>query len=174
MKEKKNMEDKQKILDLLKRDVITMDEALEMLDKLNVPSNAAVTPVDDTQTAKKVTLHDRIKEITDEVLSDFDINAVLKIMQDMNWEYLCSGHVVTKDEVISCIKDNINTALKTLIKNYIDEDWPSAYTSCGGFQVRAWVDDDDWPNIQIELAFQPYSGFGYGDLDELVKLSKNQ
>ena len=156
------MKEKKEILSLLEKNIITVDEAIDMLNKLTEPS----------EDIKKVLLsyEEAIESIVDNVINDMDVDAVVKIMQDMKWEYYFSGHVVTKEEVIECMKDNVRYALNYLVKNKIKHDNAQGSTGTGGFWCDAWVDDGDEDNIQIDLRFQPYSAYGDGHLDKLVKL----
>ena len=155
------MTEKERILLLLEKGKITVTEAIDMLDKLTDP---------DVKSYEEKSYEETIESIANDVVDDMDVDSILEIMQNMNWEYYFSGHVVTRDEVIGCMKDNVRYALNLLVKNKIENNDAHGSTGTGGFWCDAWVDDDDEDNIQIELYFQPFSGFGEGHLDELVKL----
>ena len=154
------MKEKKEILSLLEKNVITVDEAISMLDKL----------AESSEDVKKISYQEAIESIVTNVINNIDVDAIVKIMQDMKWEYYFSGHIVTKEEVIECMKDNVRYALNHLVKNKIEHDNAQGSTGTGGFVCDAWVDDGDEDNIQVELRFQPYGGYGEGHLDELVKL----
>lgn len=160
-------EKRKSILELLKKGSISLDNALDMLDVLDNSSNEIQieTPY------QKQTYTDAIEQIVTKTVDNMDIDSVVKIMQDMNWTY---NELVTRDSVADCMEGNIRRTLEELVKNKIENDYASAWTGTGGFQCRAWVDDGDDDNIQVELTFQPYTAFGDGHLNTLVKLKKEE
>lgn len=167
---------KKNILNLLQKGTISIDEAIEMLEKCKETEemeNLHIFP------AKK-TYEEAVKEIVNDTLKEFDIDRVIDIMQKMDWQYASKGdsvnltHSATAEEILDMAKYNIRTALNDLVKYHIEKNWTGAITSTGGFECHAWVDDDDWDNIQIELKFSPCIGYGSGHLDELVKLKVRQ
>lgn len=163
-------EKRKSILELLKKGSISLDDALDMLDVLDNSSNEIQieTPYE------KQTYTDAIEQIVKETINDMDIDSVVKIMQDMKWTYSLDEKPVTRESVVDCMEGNVRRTLEELVKNKIKDDYASAWTGTGGFQCRAWVDDGDDDNIQVELTFQPYTAFGEGHLDTLVKLKKEE
>lgn len=160
------MEDKKKeILELLKKDIITIDESIEMLNKLHDTS---------VEELNEKSYQEVIESIVEKTVNDIEIDPIVQIMQNKGWTYYLKEEVVTKEEVIECMKNNVRCTLNHLVKNQMENSWPEASTATGGFYCHAWVDDGDWDNIQVELYFQPYSGFGDGHLDELVKLKQKE
>ena len=162
-------EQRKLILKLLKEGSISLDDALDMLKESDCSDGEPIiTPY------QKQTYTDAIEQIVKETVNDMNIDAVLEIMQDMNWTYGPDGKPVTRKSVVDCMEDNIRRTLEELVKNKIEDDYASAWTGTGGFQCRAWVDDGDDNNIQVELTFQPYTAFGGGHLNTLVKLKEEE
>lgn len=167
-----NKEAKRKeVLRMLWENTITMEEALEMLKKLEEPS---IVKWAKGEQEKKYSLKEEVEAVISQTVASLNIDKCVEIMQGMKWTYGFENHVVTREEVIKCAEENVRTAIYALIKNQMEENWPLAMTGTGGFQCRAWVDEDDWDNIQVELAFQPYSGFGEGHLQKLIDLKKQE
>lgn len=163
-------EQRKSILGLLRKGSISLDDALDMFDILDNSSNEIQieTPY------QKQTYTDAIEQIVKETINDMNVDSVVKIMQDMNWTYGINDELVTRESVVDCMEGNVRRALEELVKSKIEDDYASAWTGTGGFQCRAWVDDGDDDNIQVELTFQPYTAFGDGHLDTLVKLKKEE
>ena len=161
-------EQRKLILKLLKEGSISLDDALDMLKASDCSDEEPIiTPY------QKQTYTDAIEQIVKETVNDMNIDAVLEIMQDMNWTY-GDGAIVTRESVVKCMEDNVRTTLQYLVENQMEENYPSVTTGTGGFRCHAWVDSDDDDNIQVELYFQPYVAYGDGHLDTLVKLKKEE
>ena len=94
---------------------------------------------------------------------------VLKIMKEKDWVYY--NEPVNYNSVKSTIIRNTKDALNYMIEQVVIGEGCSGTVSCGGFEVTAMCSDD--PNdddIEIEIKFIPYSGFGDCSLSELKKL----
>ena len=163
-------EKRKSILELLKKGSISLNDALDMLNVLDNSSDE----ISIETSYQKQTYADAIEQIVRETINDMNVDSVVKIMQDMNWTYGLDEKPVTRESVVDCMEGNVRRALEELIKSKIEDDYASAWTGTGGFQCRAWVDDGDDDNIQVELTFQPYTAFGDGHLDTLVKLKKEE
>lgn len=150
---------------------INANDALEMLNDLD----EKYQDVDTNETFDEM-----IERIVNKTVADMDMDAVFDIMDGMGWTYAGKGedswsvHSVTKAEVIECAKNNVRSALKRLVESKVKSDWALAMTGTGGFLCKAWVDDGDEDNIQVDLMFIPYHGFGSGHLDKLVALSSKK
>lgn len=158
------MATKVEILDLLKRDVITMDEAVEMLNKLE-----PVKIVHDVvETPKVKTYKEKVEDIVQNAVNDIDFEKVFSIMKNMNWTYGFDSHPITREEVRSTMEMCVRSAVRKMVYNGVTDEWFSATIGTGGFEAHACVDEGDTV-IQVELKFIPYTGFG-GDttINELV------
>lgn len=166
------MTEKERILKLLRDGVITIEESIDMLDRLNPQNIVEEKPVE--QKAPEKTFDERISEIAEEAFNDFakhseDMGVVLKIMKEKDWVYY--NEPVNYNSVKSTIIRNTKDALSHMIEQAIIGEGCCGTVSCGGFEVTAMCSDD--PNdddIEIEIKFIPYSGFGDCSLSELKKL----
>lgn len=150
------------ILNMLQDHTINVNDALLMLkrlDEINFPVGEGVPIKKSYQTL--------VEDIVDQVVSDMDMERIYQIMEDMDWKYVDGP--ATRDQILDCVKDNIRSTLHQLIHNYTTENKEFSTTGTGGFICQAWVDEGDWDNIQVELAFQPITGYGMGHLSELVE-----
>jgi hypothetical protein len=170
------MTEKERILKLLRDGVITIEESIDMLDRLN-PQNVVVEkPVE--QKVPEKTFDERISEIAEEAFNDFanhseNMQIVLKIMKEKDWVYY--NEPVNYNSVKSTIIRNTKDALNYMIEQVVIGEGCSGTVSCGGFEVTAMCSDD--PNdddIEIEIKFIPYSGFGDCSLSELKNLHKKK
>lgn len=166
------MTEKERILKLLRDGVITIEESIDMLDRLNPQSVVEEKPVE--QKVQEKTFDERISEIAEEAFNDFakhseDMGVVLKIMKEKDWVYY--NEPVNYKSVKETIIRNTKDALTYMIEQAVKGEGYCGTTSCGGFEVTAMGSDD--PNdddIDIEIKFIPYSGFGDCSLSELKKL----
>lgn len=166
------MTEKERILKLLRDGVITIEESIDMLDRLNPQNTVEEKPVE--QKVQEKTFDERISEIAEEAFNDFakhseDMGVVLKIMKEKDWVYY--NEPVNYNTVKETIIRNTKDALTYMIEQAIKGEGYCGTTSCGGFEVTAMGSDD--PNdddIDIEIKFIPYSGFGACNLSELKKL----
>lgn len=166
------MTEKERILKLLRDGIITIEESIDMLDRLNSQNNVEEKPVE--QKVPEKTFDERISEIAEEAFNDFDENsnqlqAVLNIMKEKDWVYF--DEPVNYNSVKSTIIRNTKDALTYMIEQSRKGEGYCGTVSCGGFEVTAMCSDD--PNdddIEIEIKFIPYSGFGDCSLSELKKL----
>lgn len=166
------MTEKERILKLLRDGVITIEESIDMLDRLNPQSNVDEKP--DEEKVPEKTFDERISEIAEEAFNDFEDNsnhlqAVLNIMKEKKWEYF--GEPINYNSVKETIIRNTKEALTYMVEQAIKDEGYCGTVSCGGFEVTAMGSDD--PNdddIDIEIKFIPYSGFGDCSLSELKKL----
>ena len=166
------MTEKERILKLLRDGVITIEESIDMLDRLNPQNIVEEKPVE--QKVPEKTFDERISEIAEEAFNDFakhseDMGAVLKIMKEKDWVYYDGP--VNYNSVKNTIIRNTKDALTYMIEQVAIGEGCSGTVSCGGFEVTAMCSDE--PNdddIEIEIKFIPYSGFGDCSLSELKKL----
>lgn len=154
------------ILNMLRDHKINVNDALMMLNRLD-EENSPVGEGIAKPIKQQKSFQTMIEDIVNQVISDMDMEHVYQIMDDMDWTYV--DHPATRQEILDCAKDNVRSALRQLVCNYTNHDERFAMTGTGGFLCRAWVDDGDQDNIQVELAFQPEVGYGDGHLIELTE-----
>lgn len=161
---------KKEILDLLKDDVISVDEAVEMLNKLD----QALVVMDEQPTGiekPKLSYNENIEKIVQDTVNDIDFEYVFKVMQEKGWTYKDSkfnDHPVTREEVRNMMEYCVREALRNMVVNGETDDYLGATVGTGGFEAHAWVDENDTA-IQVELKFVPETGFGGDmDIDELM------
>lgn len=171
------MTEKERILKLLRDGVITIEEAIDMLDRLNPQNSVEEKQVEKKPVEEKIpekTFDERISEIAEEAFNDFEENSnhlqtVLYIMKEKNWEYF--GEPVNYNTVKETIIRNTKDALTYMIEQAVKGEGYCGTVSCGGFEVTAMGSDDPYDDeIEIEIKFIPYSGFGGAGLTELKKL----
>lgn len=166
------MTEKERILKLLRDGVITIEESIDMLDRLNPQNIVEEKPVE--QKAPEKTFDERISEIAEEAFNDFakhseDMGVVLKIMKEKDWVYF--DEPVNYNSVKNTIIRNTKDALTYMIEQARKGEGYCGTVSCGGFEVTAIGSDDPTDDdIEIEIKFIPYSGFGDCSLSELKKL----
>ena len=166
------MTEKERILKLLRDGVITIEESIDMLDRLNPQNIVEEKPVE--QKAPEKTFDERISEIAEEAFNDFanhseNMGSVLKIMKEKDWVYF--DEPVNYNSVKNTIIRNTKDALTYMIEQAIKGEGYCGTVSCGGFEVTAMCSDDPKDDeIEIEIKFIPYSGFGDCSLSELKKL----
>lgn len=166
------MTEKERILKLLRDGVITIEESIDMLDRLNPQNSVDEKPVE--QKVPEKTFDERISEIAEEAFNDFADNSenmqvVLDIMKEKDWVYFEDpvNYTTVKETIIRNTKD----ALTCMVEQVVKEEGYCGTVSCGGFEVTAMCSDD--PNeddIDIEIKFIPYEGFCSCSLSELKKL----
>ena len=166
------MTEKERILKLLRDGIITIEESIDMLDRLNSQNNVEKKHVE--QKVPEKTFDERISEIAEEAFNDFakhseNMQVVLKIMKEKDWVYF--DEPVNYSSVKSTIIRNTKDALTYMIEQAIKGEGYCGTVSCGGFEVTAIGSDDPKDDdIEIEIKFIPYSGFGGCSLSELKKL----
>ena len=166
------MTEKERILKLLRDGIITIEESIDMLDRLNSQNNVEQKPVE--QKVPEKTFDERISEIAEEAFNDFakhseDMGVVLKIMKEKDWVYF--EEPVNYSSVKNTIIRNTKDALTYMIEQARKGEGYCGTVSCGGFEVTAMCSDDlKDDDIEIEIKFIPYSGFGSACLSELKNL----
>ena len=162
----KYMATKEEILTLLKKDIISVKEAVEMLNKLD--ETVETEP-------SELTYEEKVEKIVKETIDNIDFEHVFKIMQEMKWQYYgpnFNKHIVTREEVRETMEACVRDAIFYMVKNWEEDGYKGATIGIGGFEAHAWVDEGDTV-IQVELKFIPEKGYG-GDMefDDLVSNKK--
>ena len=170
------MTDKERILKLLRDGIITIEESIDMLDRLNPQNNVDEKPVE--QKVQEKTFDERISEIAEDAFNDFanhseNMQVVLKIMKEKDWVYF--NEPVNYNSVKNTIIRNTKDALTYMIEQVVIGEGYCGTVSSGGFEVTAMgSDDQNDDDIEIEIKFIPYSGFGSCSLSELKNLHKKK
>lgn len=185
------------ILELYKSGKIALDEAImwvKAIEHENESSDANKAEQKSVQEVRKIAsdtakFKKAIRTIARDTIEDFDIDKVLEIMKEKNWQYAANydsknnkleTESVTKERVINTIYDVINSAINCMLECYDKGEEPYGSCMTGGFFAKAWVEEGD-TNIQTELWFVPYTAYGPEDnnadfdtLFDLYKKSKQQ
>ena len=151
------MATKEEILTLLKKDVISVKEAIEMLNKLDEPVETEPS---------EPTYEEKVEKLVKETVKNIDFEHVFKIMQEMDWKYPgidFKPHPLTREEVLETMEFCVRDAIHRMVKNWEENGYKGATVGTGGFEASAWVDEGD-TIIQIELKFIPETGIG-GDME---------
>lgn len=170
------MTEKERILKLLRDGIITIEESIDMLDRLNPLNNVEKKPIE--QKVPEKTFDERILEIAEEAFNDFvensnQLQTVLDIMKDKDWVYF--DKPVNYNSVKEVIIRNTKDALTYMVEQTIKGEGYCGTVSCGGFEVTAMCSDDpEDDDIEIEIKFIPYSGYGNACLSELKNLHRKK
>ena len=170
------MTEKERILKLLRDGVITIEESIDMLDRLNPQNIVEEKPVE--QKVPEKTFDERISEIAEDAFNDFanhseNMQVVLKIMKEKDWVYF--NEPVNYNSVKNTIIRNTKDAITYMIEQVAIGEGYCGTVSSGGFEVTAMgSDEQDDDDIDIEIKFIPYSGFGSCSLSELKNLHKKK
>lgn len=170
------MTEKERILKLLRDGVITIEESIDMLDRLNPLNNVEKKPIE--QKVPEKTFDERILEIAEEAFNDFvensnQLQTVLDIMKDKDWVYF--DKPVNYNSVKEVIIRNTKDALTYMVEQTIKGEGYCGTVSCGGFEVTAMCSDDpEDDDIEIEIKFIPYSGYCNACLSELKNLHRKK
>lgn len=170
------MTEKERILKLLRDGVITIEESIDMLDRLNPQNIVEEKPVE--QKVPEKTFDEQISEIAEDAFNDFanhseNMRVVLKIMKEKDWVYF--NEPVNYNSVKNTIIRNTKDALTYMIEQVVIGEGYCGTVSSGGFEVTAMgSDDQNDDDIEIEIKFIPYSGFGSCSLSELKNLHKKK
>ena len=171
------MATKKEILDLLKNDVISVDEAVEMLGKLEQqPSVVEEKSMETEAKNPELSYREKVEKIVQDTVNDMDFDYVFKVMQDKNWTYIGNSfheHPVTKVEVRNCMEQCVREAVRNMVLNCENDAYFDSRVSIGGFEAHAWVDEGDTA-VQVELNFIPATAFGGNiDIEELISNYSN-
>ena len=171
------MATKKEILDLLKNDVISVDEAVEMLGKLDQQPSVVEEKQMETEAKKpELSYREKVEKIVQDTVNDMDFDYVFKVMRDKNWTYMGNSfkeHPVTEVEVRNCMEHCVREAVRNMVVNGENDDYFGSHVGTGGFEAHAWVDEGDTA-VQVELKFIPATAFGGNiDIDELMSNYSN-
>ena len=136
---------KKDILRMYKDDVITTEEALDMLfNNKNEQPAEEEKPKEDPYAELKL-------GIIEDIIEDTDFNDIKSAMDARNWSY--SNEKVTIKELTDLATKLLNEALDNVLSRIDDaEEEPYWRVSTGGFQVEAWYDDES-DSIEASLSF---------------------
>lgn len=167
---------KKEILTMLQKGVLTVEEAIQMINNLELRSTDSIqTPVK----VKEETFDEVVDKIVDEAVSDMKVDEIYDIMTDLHWEYASHDNAgklepVTTQSIVEVMKYVTRHAILCMVKNKEENNEPFGMCSTGGFDCSAWVDDGD-TEIQVELKFVPHTGYAGYEMEKLMKLkSKNE
>lgn len=162
-----NYNNREEILKLLDSKIITVADAIRMLKNLDaeeVECPEIELPVKE-QPVVEETIEDRINQLTEEALNDMEVEKIVKIMNDMDWVYW--NEKVNVESVSNVIRRNVKSAIEQFINQYHEGNESYGMCSTGGFVAKVFTDDGD-DEVQVEVNFQPYSGFAGINVHTLI------
>ena len=166
-----NYNNREEILKLLDSKIISVADAIRMLKNLDAeevsPPEIEIPVVEQPvveQPVEEETLEDRINQLTEEALSDMEVEKIVKIMNDMEWVYW--NEKVNVESVSNVIRRNVKSAIEQFIKQYHEGNESYGMCATGGFVAKVFTEDED--EVQVEVNFQPYSGFAGMNVHTLI------
>lgn len=165
------MDEKERILRLVSDKTITVQEGLELLEKLGPGATGIIVPV--RKKKKEDTYNDMVERLVENTIKDLltpdedeklsDLDRIEEIAKKYEFTYgSVSGGVVkaTREELIKTAK----YVVKCAIENLFDRASQSETTedqegrcATGRFECVAWFDDYQ---VEVELKFVPFTAFG--------------
>lgn len=169
-----NFNNREEILKLLESKVISVADAIRMLKNLEaeevsppeieLPEKEQLVEEQPVVEEVEETLEDRINQLTEEALNDMEIEKIVKIMNDMEWVYW--NEKVNVESVSNVIRRNVKSAIEQFIKQYHEGNESYGMCATGGFVAKVFTEDED--EVQVEVNFQPYSGFAGMNVHTLI------
>ena len=156
-----NQNSREEILKLLDLKFITVAEAIRMLK--NLDDEVAQQKVEPE--VKKETIEDRINQLAEDTLKDMEVEKIVKIMTDMNWSYW--NEEVNVQSVSNVIRMVVKSATEQFIRQYNDGNDSYGMCATGGFVAKVFTEEND-DEVQVEVNFQPYSGFAGVNVHTLI------
>lgn len=167
-----NYDNREEILKLLDSKIITVADAIRMLKNLDAEEVSppeielpVVEPQVVEQPVVEETIEDRINQLAEEALKDMEVEKIVKIMNDMDWVYW--NDKVNVESVSRVIRMNVKSAIEQFIRQYHEGNDSYGMCTTGGFVAKVFTDDGD-DEVQVEVNFQPYSGFAGINVHTLI------
>lgn len=160
-----NHNSREEILKLLDLKFITVAEAIRMLKNLDEENAQQKAEQKVEPEVKKETIEDRINKLAEEALNDMEVEKIVKIMNDMDWSYW--NEEVNVKSVSNVIRMVVKSATEQFIRQYNDGNDSYGMCMTGGFVAKVFTDEGD-DEVQVEVNFQPYSGFAGVNVHTLI------
>ena len=160
-----NNNSREEILKLLDLKFITVAEAIRMLKNLDEENAQQKAEQKVEPEVKKETIEDRINKLAEEALNDMEVEKIVKIMNDMDWSYW--NEEVNVKSVSNVIRMVVKSATEQFIRQYNDGNDSYGMCMTGGFVAKVFTDEGD-DEVQVEVNFQPYSGFAGINVHTLI------
>lgn len=160
-----NYNSREEILKLLDLKFITVAEAIRMLKNLDEEGAQQKAEQKVEPEVKKETIEDRINQLAEEALNDMEVEKIVKIMNDMNWSYW--NEEVNVQSVSNVIRMVVKSATEQFIRQYNDGNDSYGMCMTGGFVAKVFTEEND-DEVQVEVNFQPYSGFAGVNVHTLI------
>ena len=160
-----NNNSREEILKLLDLKFITVAEAIRMLKNLDEENAQQKAEQKVEPEVKKETIEDRINKLAEEALNDMEVEKIVKIMNDMDWSYW--NEEVNVKSVSNVIRMVVKSATEQFIRQYNDGNDSYGMCMTGGFVAKVFTDEGD-DEVQVEVNFQPYSGFAGINVHNLI------
>jgi len=149
--------DKKDILEKVKNGVLSVEDALKSLEKSNIDYD------------------NKINSIIEDVIYDdlFDFDNVVKIMQNLNWEYFDGSQLklVSACSIKKVISNLIKDAVNGAVNQYKHNESVDYQINAGGFKVYAFIDDDS-DQLEVNVDFIPRTGYASIFIKELINAKK--
>ena len=163
------MDEKERILKLVSDQVITVQEGLELLEKLGPVATGNIVPIQKKE--KEDTYKDMVDRLVENTVNDLqtiqdneelsDLDMIEEIARKYEFTYGIGTRLVksTREELIKTAKYVVRCAVENLFDRASASETPEkeeGYCSTGRFECTAWFEDNQ---VEIELNFVPFTAF---------------
>lgn len=165
------MDEKERILRLVSDQTITVQEGLELLEKLGPGATGIIVPIQKKE--KEDTYNDMVERLVENTINDLltvredekmsDLDKIEEIAKKYEFTYGASDGVVkaTREELIKTAKSVVRGAVENLFNRASQSETPEdeeGRCGTGRFECMAWFDDYQ---VEIELKFVPFTACGF-------------
>lgn len=164
------MDEKERILRLVSDQTITVQEGLELLEKLGPVATGIIVPI--RKKEKEDTYNDMVERLVENTINDLltvredekmsDLDKIEEIAQKYEFTYGVGTGLVkaTREELIKTAKSVVKGAVENLFNRASQSETPEdeeGRCGTGRFECVAWFDDYQ---VEIELKFVPFTAYG--------------
>jgi len=164
------MDEKERILRLVSDQTITVQEGLELLEKLGPVATGIIAPI--RKKEKEDTYDDMVERLANNTIKDLltvredeklsDLDKIEEIAKKYDFTYGVGTGVIkaTREELIKTAKSVVKGAVENLFNRASQSETPEdeeGRCGTGRFECVAWFDDYQ---VEIELKFVPFTAFG--------------
>lgn len=164
------MDEKERILRLVSDKTITVQEGLELLEKLGPEATGIIAPI--RKKEKEDTYNDMVERLANNTIKDLltvredeklsDLDKIEEIAKKYDFTYGAGTSVVkaTREELIKTAKSVVKSAIENLFNRASQSETPEdeeGRCGTGRFECVAWFDDYQ---VEIELKFVPFTAYG--------------
>lgn len=165
------MDEKERILKLVSDRTITVQEGLELLEKLGPEATGIIVPI--RKKEKEDTYNDMVERLVENTIKDLltvgddeklsDLDKIEEIADKYGFTYFTEigmPVVATREELINTAKYVVKGAIENLFNRASASEIPEdqeGRCSTGRFECVAWFEDNQ---VEIELKFVPFIAYG--------------